>query len=581
MKIEDEIEDLIFRVVLENAVEYDGKARIESVLSKIMGERPDLKKNIKDIVKLVTKKTNELNELSIEQQRRILQERWTNLGMEKKEEEQKTLPPLPNVDKYPLIITRFSPNPDCVLHIGSIRALIISHNYARIYKGKFYLRFEDTDPRLKKSVLKFYDLIRNDMSWLGCKWDEEFIQSDRLSIYYDYARKLIDIGGAYVCICDPLEFKNKLLKGKSCNCREGSSSEHNLKWVKMLDGTYKEGEAIVRVKTDLNHPNPAVRDWPALRIIDTNKYPHPRVGNAYDVWPLYNFACGIDDHLLKISHIIRGKEHFTNMVRQKYLYDYFGWDYPEAIHYGRLKIPGATLSKSKIMESIKIGAVTDFSDPRLATLIALRRRGIIPKTFQKIAIDIGPKPVDSTLSWENIFAINRKLVDKIANRYFFVCDPITLFIKDISKKISLKIPLHPQDPERGYRDFEILPTNNIVRLFVSRNDLEIFSNNEKIRLMGLFNIEIEEIEKDRIDCSFIGESHIDARKTGTPIIHWVPNDKNIKAQIVLPTMAILEGLAEHSLMNEKIDNIVQLVRFGFGRIDNMETGIVRIYYSHS
>jgi glutamyl-tRNA synthetase len=172
----------------------------------------------------------------------------------------------------------------------------------------------------------------------------------------------------------------------------------------MLDGTYPEGSAVMRVKTDLDHPNPAVRDWPALRIIDTVKYPHPRVGSKYRVWPLYNIAAGLDDHLLGITHIIRGKDHLTNGVRQEYLYKHLGWEYPQAIHYGRLKITGAFLSKSKIVAGIRDGTFNGWDDPRLATFAALRKRGITPEAIKKMIIDVGPKPADVTLSWENLYA---------------------------------------------------------------------------------------------------------------------------------------------------------------------------------
>jgi glutamyl-tRNA synthetase len=349
----------------------------------------------------------------------------------------------------------------------------------------------------------------------------------------------------------------------------------------MLESHYKEGEAIVRVKTILNHPNPAVRDWPALRIIDPEKHPHPRVGSKYHIWPLYNFACGIDDHLLEISHIIRGKEHYTNMVRQRYMYDYFKWEYPEAIHYGRLKIPGATLSKSKIIESIRKGLVTDFSDPRLATLIALKRRGIMPETLRKIAIEIGPKPVDSQLSWENIYATNRKIIDKISNRYFFISNPILLTVRGVSKKISQNIPKHPDFPERNKRTFKIVPIKKTAKLFISKNDSELIREKKLIRLMGLFNILIDDINIDNILATYQGESHIEARRANLPIIQWVPEDRNIKTEVIMPDMRILKGLSEQNLEDETINNIVQLIRFGFGRIDDIKNDVVKIFYTHA
>ncbi len=173
----------------------------------------------------------------------------------------------------------------------------------------------------------------------------------------------------------------------------------------------QKGKLWFELKLILENPNPAVRDWPALRVIDTKKYPHPRVGSKYIVWPLYNLAAGIDDHLMGMTHIIRGKEHYTNMVRQKYMYEYLGWKYPEAIHYGRLKITGADLSKSKIVAGIKEGTYTGFDDPRLGTFAALRKRGITPEAIKKMIIEVGIKPNDVTLSWENLFSYNRKILD--------------------------------------------------------------------------------------------------------------------------------------------------------------------------
>ena len=224
----------------------------------------------------------------------------------------------------------------------------------------------------------------------------------------------------------------------------------------MLNGGYKEGQAVVRVKTDIEHPNPAVSDWPALRVIDTKKYPHPRVGSKYIAWPLYNLAAGLDDHLMGMTHIIRGKEHYTNMVRQKYMYQHLGWEYPEAIHYGRLKITGAFLSKSKIVQGVKDGTYTGYDDPRLGTFAALRKRGITPEAIKKMIIDVGTKPNDVTLSWENLFSYNRKILDASSNRYFFVAEPFELKVLNLPKTFQAKLPLHPEKPERGFREYALL-----------------------------------------------------------------------------------------------------------------------------
>jgi glutamyl-tRNA synthetase len=379
------LRELIQKAALLNALQYGGKAQAGALIGRIISERQELKTEAKELSGLIGKVVKEVNSLSVDEQKHLVEKKWPEaLKKDKPTDEEKGLSPLPNVDKHKQVVTRFSPNPDCVLHLGSARAIVLSHEYARMYEGKFILRFEDTDPKVKRPVLEFYDRIREDLAWLGCKADEEYIQSDRLPIYYEYAGRLLQDGNAYVCTCLPDEFRKQSLAKKSCNCRGLSPKEHLVRWTCMLDGDYGEGEAVVRVKTDVEHPNPAVRDWPALRIIDPMKYPHPRVGSKYRVWPLYNFSTGLDDHLLGITHIIRGKEHLTNKVRQEYMYKHLGWTYPEAIHYGRLKITGAFLSKSKIVQGVRDGLYTGWDDPRLATFAALKRRGITPEAIEKM-----------------------------------------------------------------------------------------------------------------------------------------------------------------------------------------------------
>jgi len=579
--LEKEIENLARKLAFQNAIKYNGKAKPEAVIGKLINERPDLKPKIKDLIEFIKQIVLEVNALPLYEQKRIIEENWPEILMEERLEEKKALPPLPNFKKYSTIITRFSPNPDFVLHIGNARALILSHEYARIYNGKFFLRFEDTDPRLKKSALKFYDLIKEDMIWLNCKWDEEFIQSDRLEIYYDYCKRLIEIQGAYVCTCKKETFERFIKKGLGCACRGLSKEEHLDRWERMLSGFYKEGEAIVRVKTDINHPNPAVRDWPAFRIIDTKKYPHPRVKEKYFVWPLYNFACGIDDHLMGITHIIRGKEHITNMVRQKYMYDYFGWEYPEAIHYGRLKILNATLSKSKMIQGIESKIYEGFDDPRLATIASLRKRGITAEALKRFIIEVGIKPVDVILSWENIYAYNRKIIDPIANRYFFVPDPIEVLIDNVQKDFDVKINLHPDYPNRGFRHFRIKPRNGLVEVLVSKKDLEKLHPKSLVRLMELFNISIEKISDEKVYASFHSESYEEAKKVNAPIIHWLTKEGCIEVKVLMPDASVLSGKGEKWLLNENQGSIIQLVRFGFGRIDLKTENSIKICFAHN
>jgi glutamyl-tRNA synthetase len=580
LESDNELKEFIRKAALLNAVSHNGKAQAGALVGKVLGERQDLRSKVKELSTVINAVVNEINSLTLVEQKAIVEEKWPETQKKEKTEEKK-LPPLPNADKYPEIVTRFSPNPDCVLHLGSARAIILSHEYARIYNGKFILRFEDTDPKIKKPSLEFYDSIRQDLKWLGCKVDEEYIQSDRLPIYYEYTEQLVSDGNAYVCECPTEEFRKKILAKEPCPCRILPAAENLESWHRMLNGGYSEGQAVVRVKTDLENHNPAVRDWPALRVIDTKKYPHPRVGNKYIVWPLYNLAAGLDDHLMGMTHIIRGKEHYTNMVRQKYMYQYLGWTYPEAIHYGRLKITGAFLSKSKIIQGIKDGCYTGFDDPRLGTFAALRKRGITPEAIKKMIIDVGIKSNDVTLSWENLFSYNRKILDATSSRYFFVPQPVVLKVLDVPpRSFHAILPLHPEQPDRGFREYQINPQDQkTVMFWISKKDAEAMENGKIIRLMELFNVKIDGKEGNSVSATFVSESYEDVRKIKTQLIQWIPKGEEFPCQVVMPDASVTEGFAESACKKLKPDAIIQFERFGFTRINEVNQKIIA-YYAH-
>jgi glutamyl-tRNA synthetase len=581
LALEDDtgLREVIRKTALLNAVKHDGKAQAGAVVGKMLGEKPELRGRAGEVGKLVNDIVHEVNNLSGDEQKRIVNENWPESLLKEKVEEEKRLPPLPNADKYVHVVTRFSPNPDCVLHLGSARAIVLCHEYARLYKGKFILRFEDTDPAVKRPVLEFYDRIRDDLAWLGCKPDAECIQSDRIPLYYEYAEKMLKDGNAYVCTCPPELFRKQTLTSQSCECRNLPPEEHLKRWQRMLDGGYQKGEAVVRVKTDLNHPNPAVRDWPAARVVDIEKCPHPRVGAKYRVWPLYNLACGVDDHLLGITHIIRGKEHLTNQVRQEFMYGHLGWTYPEAIHYGRLKITGAYLSKSKIVQGIREGLFKDWDDPRLATFAALRRRGIAPEAIKKMIVDVGPKTQDVVLSWENLYAYNRKILDSAADRYFFVDEPLELTVRGVPKDFKAKLRLHPEHGERGFREYVIKPQsdNHSVVFWVSRKDMDASKVGKVLRLMELFNIRIENVTIYSADAAFASESYEEAKQAKAQLIHWIPVGEDMPCRVVMPDATETEGIAEKGCKKLKPDAVIQFERFGFVRIDSVNKKLVAYY----
>jgi glutamyl-tRNA synthetase len=582
LTIEDKkLREDIRKTALLNAVKHDGKAQEGAVIGKILGAKPELRSEVKQLSTIINSIVQEVNSLSHEEQKRIIEEKWPKTLLKVKTEEERRLPPLPNAEKYAQVVTRFSPNPDCAIHLGSARAIVLCYEYARLYGGKFILRFEDTDPKIKRPVLEFYDSIREDLAWLACRPDEEYTQSDRIQIYYEYAEKLLSDGNAYVCTCPPKLFRERTLSGQSCDCRDLPVEESMATWKRMLRGEYREGEAVVRVKTDLNHPNPAIRDWPALRVIDIEKFPHPRIGRKYHVWPLYNLASGVDDHLLGITHIIRGKEHLTNQVRQEYMYKYFGWKYPEAIHYGRLKITGAYLSKSKIIQGMKEGLFKSWDDPRLATFAALRRRGITPEAIKKMIIDVGPKTQDVVLSWENLYAYNRKILDPTAERYFFVQDPIELTAEKIPRVFNVKLQMHPNRQEGKSREYTIRPENDDgnAKFWVSRKDVDSSKVESIIRLMELFNVKIKNASVYSANANFAGESYEEARQTRAQLIQWIPVGQGMPCQVVMQDATIVDGIAESYCKHLKSNTIIQFERYGFVRIDQVGETLTA-YYAH-
>ncbi len=347
-----------------------------------------------------------------------------------------------------------------------------------------------------------------------------------------------------------------------------------------MNGGFGEGEAVLRIKTDLSHPNPAVRDWPALRIIDPVKYPHPRVGSKYRVWPLFNFGSAIDDHLLGVSHVIRGKEHLTNALRTEYLYKALGWEIQEYVHYGRLKTTDIKLSKSLMVKEIEEGLVEGYSDPRLPTLAALRRRGYVPSALRKIVYEMGPRPVDATLSWDNVNATNRKEIDKLAHRYSFIANPITITVSGVERTYDARLPLHPERKDLPDRIFKVVPKNGSANLVIPSSDIDLLRKSKVVRLMELFNVEITSVKNDSIEASFHSQDYMKAREVKAPLVNWLPSENNMIGEVVMPDASRTKGPVETNIRQEKAGSIIQMVRFGFGRIDSINDAQVTVYYAH-
>ncbi len=563
----EEIYTLAYKHALKNAVEHGGRAAVGAVVGKIFAERPDLKQHAKEIMPIVKKAVDDVNRMSVDKQKREM-EKFDYSKPQKKE--RKGLPELPNVDKHDKIATRFPPEPGGYIHLGNLRSALVSYLYARKYNGTFILRFEDTNPA--KPKLPYYDAIREDLKAVGIKWDKEIIESDRIPMYYEYARKLIEAGAAYVCTCSPEEMRRYREERKACPHRSQSVEENLELWDKMLEGAFGEGEAVLRLKIDPAHPNPAMRDPVLFRIITS--VPHPRTGYKYHVYPLYNFACAVEDGL-EVTHVLRGKEHQTNGEIQRIIQRALGLRTPEFIHFGRIHVEdkdsSIPMGKRYIRQVLREGTVEGWDDVKIPTVRALLNRGILPETLWEFFEEIGPKKSDLHVDMEYIYGINRKKLDERARRFFFVEDPVEVIVEN-APAVEARIPYHPNHPEYGERVYRLPEGDH--RLYVARSDLP--EEGATVRLMHLYNIRIESAG-DQVVARYAGDEIGKMRK-----IQWVPEigESTIDADILHPSGKRMRGIIEYWAQSLKPGEIVQLERVCFARVRRNEGEKIIFYWTH-
>ena len=574
----DYYQRLARKYILLNAIKHEGHAQLKPAMSTLFSEHPELTKEHKEIEDVFKFVITDINSLSLDDQKRQVERDFPEL-LEVKEErkEEGKLPPLPNVDKYEQIATRFAPAPSGALHISHLlRALSLSYLYAKMYDGKFVLRYEDTDP--KRIDQKFYDWIAEDLKAVEIQWDELAYESDHFGLYLEKAAELIEKGNLYVDTCTQEAFKEYKMRMRNCPHRSLSIGEQLERWAKMLDGSFAEGEAVVRLKTSMDHKNPVLRDPALLRINDT---PHPRTGSKYRVYALYNYACTIEDHLSSITHVMRAKEHQHNASIQAKIYNAFGWTPPEAIQFGMVYLPDpwGKIHKRQIRQWLKEGKISSWDDIRLPTIRAFLRRGYQPDAFKELAIASGLSKTDIRISLDTLHTFNRRILDPIANRYFFVEDPVELLIEGVPQLTKkAQIPLHPEFPERGNREILAPVLKNKANMYVAKNDAQQLVEQELVRLKDLFNIVIEKV--DSLLASFHSRAVDLALKKKRKIIHWLPiSTKLVETSLLMPDGSVRTGFSEPATRNLKIGDIIQFERVGFGRVNQIRKELV-VWFAH-
>ncbi|EHQ34809.1 glutamate--tRNA ligase [Methanoplanus limicola] len=555
--------DFFFRHALLNAVQHENVPKAGTVLGMLMGKHPEFRSQAKEMSAILKDVLSEVEALSPEERKERLMAVAPELLTEKKEKKEKEpLRELKNVGEEGVVM-RFAPNPSGPLHLGHARAAYLNDYYVRKYGGKYVLRIEDTDPRRVEP--ENYELLLEDIKWLGLNITDIVYQSDRFDIYYEHGRRLIEIGGAYVCTCDAESFRELKNSKKPCPCRDNSVEDNLRQWDEMLAGGFAEGTVTVRVKTDIEHPDPAMRDFSIFRVVDSP--PHPR--KDVTVYPMMNLSVVVDDYLLGMTHVIRGKDHIANTRRQGYIYDYFGWKQPEYYHYGRMSVGDVVLSTSAMKAGISDGTYSGWDDIRLGTLKAIARRGIKPEAVRKAMVDLGVGQTDINFSWENLFAENKAIIDPVSDRYFFVPQPALFEISGAPSKTA-EIPLHPNESSRGVRKLEFTG-----KVHISPEDI---AGKSFVRLKDLFNVTVTEKDGEAL-ITYAGDSLEEAKEKHAPIIQWLPYGKaSVPCRIKRPD-GDAEGLCEEGVKHMAGEEI-QFERIGFVKIDSVSGDSVTAYFTH-
>ncbi|MBI2938204.1 MAG: glutamate--tRNA ligase [Thaumarchaeota archaeon] len=564
------IENLIRKHALANAYRHEGKADLGAVVSKIIAEQPDIRSKIREVMPAAKVVVQEVNRMSPAEQQLQIEDLFPDiLEVQEKRVEERRLPALSNAVEGK-VVTRFPPEPNGYPHIGHAKAAVIDETYARMYNGRLILRFDDTNPA--KEQLDYYKAIKDGLDWLGVKPDLVKNSSDDMARFYGYAEQMISSGHAYACTCQPDVVKQNRSEGKECACRSLSPDEHLQRWRRMLDAQgYKMNEAFLRVKGDMQSLNTALRDPTLFRIIEAA---HPLKDKKYRVWPTYDFAGPIEDSIDGVTHALRTKEYELRDALYFLILKTLGLRLPELIEFSRLELRGTTVSKRKLQPLIRDGLVEGWDDPRLPTLTALRRRGFLPEAVREFVLSLGVSKAESEPDWALLESVNRKMLDPLVRRYFFVPDPVRLEVAG-APEVKAILKLHP---EKNFGE-RVIETRGAF--YIPREDAEKLKQGDSLRLLGLYNVEIEHsLPASEEGLLLKGRYAGEDLREGLPKIQWVSADsyREFTVWVTLPlivdnefnkeSLKIVKGFAEAACGDLKPDDKVQFIRFGFCRIDS-------------
>jgi glutaminyl-tRNA synthetase len=528
----------------------------------------------------------------------------------KKEQEEKSLNFLEEIveedlaaGKYKSILTRFPPEPNGYLHIGHSKSIVLNFGLAQKYGGKTNLRFDDTNPVTED--VEYVDSIKEDIRWLGFEWAAEFYASDYFEQLYLFAEKLILKGLAYVDDSSAEEIAR--MKGTPTEAGtdspfRGRSVEENLRLFReMRAGKYRDGDRVLRAKIDMASPNMHFRDPFLYRIRHAH---HHRTGDAWCIYPMYDFAHGQSDSIEHITHSICTLE----FIPHRPLYDWFIEQleiFPSRQYeFARLNLTYTVMSKRKLLQLVNEGHVSGWDDPRMPTISGLRRRGYTPESIRSFAEKVGVARRENLIDVSLLEFCVREHLNRIALRRMVVFDPLKIVLTNYDQHEELlSSEDNPEDPATSHRD---LPFSR--ELYIEREDFmehptkKFFrlSPGQKVRLKSAYIIQCDEVLRDGegkiigLRCSYLPESKSGGAQSNIKVqatIHWVSVAHAITVEVKLydrlfrvenpaseegdfkdyvnpDSLQVLPGaFAEPALREAKFDEHYQFLRKGYFYLD--------------
>lgn len=507
---------------------------------------------------------------------------------------------------YDHVQTRFPPEPNGYLHIGHAKAICINFGTSEKYNGVCNLRLDDTNP--SKEDMEYVDAIKEDIEWLGFKWNKCLFASSYFDFIYECAIKLINKGLAYVddLSADEIrEYRGTLTEaGKNSPYRDRSVEENLDLFKRMTDGEFENGERVLRAKIDMASPNINMRDPVIYRIAHIS---HHQTGDKWCVYPMYDFAHPLSDAKEGVTHSLCSLE-FEN---HRPLYDWFLKaceieQPPRQIEFARLNLNYCLTSKRKCLALVNEGIVDGWDDPRMVTLSGMRRRGYPAAAIRDFCDKIGVSKAYSVVDMGLLEACVRDALNSTAPRAMAVLDPIELIVENYpdGQTEDIEIPVHPDHPEMGTRTVKFSK-----HLFIERDDFmaepvkkyfRLYPDNE-VRLKSAYFVKCTRFETDeqgnpvRIYCTYDPESKggesPDGRKVkGT--IHWVSRDDCFRATVNMydrlfnvpnpsdetngdfkqnlnpdSLIVLKDCVIEGSLENAKAGDVFQFMRNGYFCVD--------------